>query len=149
MPFREISRFSRPSGRTRSLVRRIFIEDWNLKLLSLAITLVLWFAVSGRDIERDLVVEPQIDGRPAPSFEVREVVAMPATVKVTGPASHVNAISRAITEKISIEGRRESFYAPRTPIRISDPKVEVRDTVNVRITIVAVENSKAQPRETN
>jgi hypothetical protein len=149
MPFREISRFSRPPDRTRSLMRRIFIEDWNLKLLALAITLVLWYAVSGRDIERDLVVEPQLDGRPAPSFEVREVVAIPATVKVTGPANHVNAIPRAITEKISVEGRRESFDAPRTPIRISDPKVEVRDTVNVRITIVAVENSKAQPRETN
>ena len=149
MPFREIGRFGRPAGRTRSLMRRVFIEDWNLKLLALAITLVLWFAVSGRDIERDLVVEPQIDGRPAPSFEVREVVAMPATVKVTGPASHVNAIPKAITERISIEGRRESFDVPRTHIRISDPKVEVRDTVNVRITIVAVENSKAQPRETN
>jgi len=129
-------------------MHRIFIEDWNLKLLALAITLVLWFAVSGRDIERDLVVEPQIDGRPAPSFEVREVVAMPATVKVTGPASHVNAIPKAITETISVEGRRESFDA-RTHIRISDPKVEVRDTVNVRITIVAVENSKDPSRVTN
>ena len=149
MPFREISRFNRPPGGTRSLMHRIFIEDWNLKLLALAITLVLWFAVSGRDIERDLVVEPQIDGRPAPSFEVREVVAMPATVKVTGPASHVNAIPKAITETISVEGRRESFDAPRTHIRISDPKVEVRDTVNVRITIVAVENSKDLSRVTN
>ena len=130
-------------------MRRIFIEDWNLKLLALAITLVLWFAVSGRDIERDLIVEPQIEGKPAPSYEVREVVAIPATIRVTGPASHVNAMSKALTEKISIEGRRDSFDAPRTPIRISDPKVEVRDTVNVHVTIVAVEDPKALPRETN
>ena len=130
-------------------MRRVFIEDWNLKLLALAITLVLWFAVSGRDIERDLIVEPQIDGKPAASYEVREVVAMPATVRVTGPASHVNAMPKVLTEKISIEGRRDSFDAPRTPIRISDPKVEVRDTVTVHVTIGAVENSKAQPRETN
>ena len=148
MPFREASRFSRPAG-ARGLMRRIFVEDWNVKLLALAITLVLWFAVSGRDVERDVVVEPQIDGRPAPSFEVREVVAVPGTVRVTGPASHVNALSKALTEKISVDGRHESFDAPRTPIRISDPKVEVRDTVHVRITIAAVENSKAQPRETN
>lgn len=149
MPFREISRFNRPAGTARSLMRRIFIEDWNLKLLALAITLVLWFAVSGRDIERDLIVEPQLDGKPAASYEVREVVAIPATVRVTGPASHVNAMPKVLTEKISIEGRRDSFDAPRTPIAISDPKVQVRDTVNVHVTIVAVENSKAQPRETN
>lgn len=130
-------------------MRRIFIEDWNLKLLALAITLVLWFAVSGRDVERDLIVEPQTQGKPAPSFELREVVAMPATVRVIGPASHVNALPKALTERVSIEGRRDSFDAPRTPIRISDPKIEVRDTVNVHVTIVGVESSKAQTRETN
>lgn len=149
MPFREVSRFTRPPGTAKGLLRRIFIEDWSLKLLALAITLVLWFAVSGRDIERDLIVEPQVDGKPAPSYEVREVVATPATVRVTGPASHVNALQKALTEKISIEGRRDSFDAPRTPIKISDPEVGSRDTVNVHVTIVAVENSKAQPREAN
>jgi len=149
MPFREISRFTRPPDTARNLMRRIFIEDWSLKLLALAITLVLWFMVSGREIERDLIVEPQIDGKPAPTYEVREVVSTPTTIRVTGPASHVNALQKALTERISIEGRRDSFDAPKTPIRVSDPKVDVRDTVNVHVTIVAVENSKAKPRETN
>ncbi|MFS8085381.1 MAG: CdaR family protein, partial [Acidobacteriota bacterium] len=113
------------------------------------ITLVLWFVVSGREIERDLVEEPQIEGKPAPTFEVREVVTTPATVRVTGPASHVNALQKATTEKISIEGRRDSLDVHKTSIKISDPKVEVRDTVNVHVTIVAIENPKAKPRETN
>jgi hypothetical protein len=149
MPFREISRFTRAPGTAGGLMHRIFIEDWNLKLLALAITLVLWFMVSGRDIERELVVEPQLEGKPAPTYEVREVVSTPATVRVAGPASHVNALQKAITEKISIEGRHDSFDVHKTLIRISDPKVEVRDTVNVHVTIVAVENPKAKPRETN
>jgi hypothetical protein len=34
--------------RGRRWLRRIFIEDWSLKLLALAITLVLWFLVTGR-----------------------------------------------------------------------------------------------------
>ena len=118
-------------------------------MLALAITMVLWFMVSGREIERDLIVEPQIDGKPAPTYEVREVVSTPATVRVTGPASHVNALQKALTDKISIEGRRDSFDVHKTPIRISDPKVDVRDTVNVRVTIVAGEDPKAKPRETN
>jgi hypothetical protein len=130
-------------------MRRIFIEDWSLKLLALAITLVLWFMVSGREIERELVVEPQLEGKPAPTYEVREVVSTPATVRVAGPAGHVNALQKAITEKISIEGRHDSFDVHKRLIRISDPKVEVRDTVNVHVTIVAVENPKAKPRETN
>jgi len=130
-------------------MRRIFIEDWSLKLLALAITLVLWFMVSGREIERELVVEPQLEGKPAPTYEVREVVSTPATVRVAGPAGHVNALQKAITEKISIEGRHDSFDVHKALIRISDPRVEVRDTVNVHVTIIAVENPKAKPRETN
>ena len=149
MSFREINRFTRPPGTARSTIRRILVEDWSLKLLALAITLVLWFMVSGREIERELVVEPQIEGKPAPTYEVKEVVATPSHVRVTGPASHVNALQKALTEKISIEGRRDSFDSPRTPIPIADPKVHVLDTVNVHITIVTVENSNSKPREAN
>ena len=149
MPFREISRLTRSPVTAGGLLRRIFIEDWSLKLLALAITLVLWFMVSGREIERDLVVEPQMEGKPAPTYEVREVMSTPPTVRVTGPASHVNALQKVLTEKISIEGRHDSFDVHRTPIRIPDPKVEVHDTVNVHVTIVPIDNPKAKPRETN
>jgi hypothetical protein len=149
MPFRENNRFTRRPGTAEGLLRRVFVENWSLKLLALAITLVLWFVVSGRQIERELVVEPQIEGQPAPTFEVREVVATPVRVRVTGPASHVNALQKALTETISIEGRRDSFDSPKTAIRISDPTVNVHDTVNVHVTIVAGESSKSKPRETN
>jgi hypothetical protein len=149
MSFRHHNNFVPSPGTTQSLLRRVFVEDWSLKLLALAITLVLWFMVSGRDIEREVAVEPRIEGQPAPSCEVREVVATPSSVRVIGPASHVNALQKAPTETISIEGRRDSFDAPKTAIRISDSKVSVRDTVNVHVTIVAVEKSQLKPRETN
>lgn len=54
MPFQDIDEVSSldgprtPSTLTRVL-RRIFVEDWSLKLLSLAITLVLWFVVTGQN----------------------------------------------------------------------------------------------------
>jgi hypothetical protein len=48
MPLRETRRVSESDSFTERWLRRIFIEDWSLKLLALAITLVLWFLVSGR-----------------------------------------------------------------------------------------------------
>ena len=149
MPFRESTQFNIARSPTERWLRRIFIEDWSLKLLALAITLVLWFVVSGREIEREITVEPSVEGKPAPTYEVKEVLVTPARVRVTGPASSVNLLEKAPTQTISIEGRRESFDAPRTAIHLGDPKVAVRDTVNVHVTIVAVGDSKPGPRDTN
>jgi len=149
MPFRENNRFGRSPVPDTSLLRRLFVEDWSLKLLALAITLVLWFMVSGRDIVREVAVEPMIEGNPATACEVREVIATPSSVRVTGPASRVNSLQKVPTAPISIEGRRDSFDAPKTAIRLSDAKVNVRDTVNVHITIVGVDKPQSKPRETN
>jgi hypothetical protein len=149
MPFRESKLATRASGSGARWLRRIFIEDWNLKLLALAITLVLWFVVSGREIERELIVEPRLEGKPAPTYEVKEVLVTPGKVHVTGPASHVNALEKASTEAISIEGRRESFDVPHATIYVSDPKVEGLARVNVHVTIVATESSKPKSRDAN
>ena len=149
MPFRESKMSNRSSGFDERWLRRIFVKDWGLKLLALAITLVLWFVVSGREVERELVVEPQLAGRPAPGYEVKEVLVTPARIRVTGAASHVNALEKAQTETISIEGRRESFDVPHTAIYFSDPRVGVLDRVNVHVTIVADENSRPQSRGKN
>jgi len=149
MPFRESARSNVARGPAEHWLRRIFIEDWSLKLLALAITLALWFVVSGREVERELAVEPRVEGKPAANYEVKEVIATPAHVRVTGPASHVNALEKVPTETISIQGRRESFDAPRTAIHVADPKVVVRDSVNLHVTIVAVEESRPKSRDAN
>lgn len=149
MPFRESKMSSRVTHSDERWLRRIFVRDWGLKVLALAITLVLWFVVSGRDVERELVIEPRLTGKPAPSFEVKEVVVTPSRIRVSGAASHVNALEKAQTEVISIEGRRESFDVPHTSIYFSDPKVGVLDKVNVHVSIVADENSKPQSRGKN
>jgi hypothetical protein len=140
---------NRVTGFDERWLRRIFVKDWGLKLLALAITLVLWFVVSGREVQRELVVEPQLAGRPAPGYEVKEVLVTPARIRVTGAASHVNALEKAQAGTISIEGRRESFDVPHTGIFVSDPKVGVLDRVNVHVTIVADENSRPQSRGKN
>lgn len=231
---------------TRRWLQHVFIEDWSLKLLALAITLTLWVAVTGQRttvrrqlrgvqltfhaptdmeisnnpreevevilsglegdldqastrhlvavvdvtsrkpgerviqltpghvqielpsgvrlegiepnavllkleprIERDLVVEPRLEGTPESGFELKEVVVTPNKVRVWGPASHVNALLKASTETISIAGRRESFDSPQTAIYIADPKVDVIDTANVHVKIGAGGSTKSKSRETN
>src|SRR5438132_6702350 len=129
-------------------LRQIFIEDWSLKLLALTITLALWFFVSGHQSEREVVVEPHVEGKPAPTFEVKEVVVSPNKVKVQGRADRINAMDK-VTLSVSVEGRRESFDMTLLPLPISDPNVEPLGTVNVHVTIVANGNSTSKSPNTN
>lgn len=53
MPFQDVDEIETierrsPSG-AEKLLRKLFIDDWSLKLLSLGITLALWFVVTGQN----------------------------------------------------------------------------------------------------
>jgi len=205
---------------TERLLRRLFLKDWNLKLLALAITLGLWFAVTGqrtpvtrrfrgvqlnfqppdnmeisndsvaeidltltgaerdldlinaRDLtatiditdrrsgervvqltpgrlkmdlpngvrleriepgaiqlrleptlERELDVEAKLEGKIADGYGLQKVTVNPPRIRVRGPASHVNALTKASTETISLDGRKESFNTQQIAIDIPDQKV--------------------------
>jgi YbbR domain-containing protein len=207
-------------------LQRVFVDHWNLKLLALAITLGLWFAVNGqrtptterfsgvqlnfqlpndmaisndpsdvievtlsgaksdlnlinpRDLNvsldltdrqagdrvvqlspgrlkidlpsgvrleriqpssiqirvepvqtRELEIEARLEGKLAPGYELNGVSINPPRVRVGGPASHVNALTRATTETILLEGRKEDFSVPQTAVDVSDPKIVVLDTL--------------------
>ena len=125
-------------------LRQIFIEDWSLKLLALTITLALWFFVSARQSEREVAVEPHVEGKPAPTFEVKEIVITPSKVKVQGRADRLNTIEK-VTLPISVEGRRESFDMSHMPLTLSDPGVETLSTVNVHVIIVASNSTNKPP----
>jgi YbbR domain-containing protein len=235
MSFREIDdddegvaprRTSRLPREIKAWLREIFIEDWNLKLLALAITLGLWYAVTGQrtpatirlrnvqlqfrlpeemeisneprdevevvltgnkreldrikrgdlvayvdvsryapgervvqltrdtvtmdlpegirveDIEPNVVplrlesrvegqiaVEARLDGKLPEGYELYGVSVTPEKVRVRGPAGHVNALQKALTELISLAGRKESFSIQQAAIEIPDQRVNVLDTV--------------------
>ena len=116
-------------------LRQMFVEDWGLKILALTITLALWFFVSARQAEREVTVEPRIEGKPAASFEVKEITVTPNKVKIQGPADRLNTIER-VTLPVSVEGRRESFDTRGTALPMPNPYVEPLTTVNVHVTIV-------------
>lgn len=237
MPFQDEDEVITPDpqpaapSRTEKLLRRIFIEDWSLKLLSLAIAVVLWLLVTGQNqpvtahvnvqlnfirppsleisndpprtvdvmltgsrnkldaltsldlvatvdisdqragervlrladkalivlpqgikvdgfqpsaipirleeiIERQIAVEPRIDGKPDEGLEVYSVYPNKGSVAVRGPASRVNTLQKVTTESISLNGRKESFTASNVALNVPDPKVDLLEPmVNVAVEI--------------
>jgi len=236
MPFQDIDEVTpldpRPApSRTEKLLRRIFLEDWSLKLLSLAIAIVLWLLVTGQNqpvtahlnvqlnfirpqaleisndpprsvdvmltgsrnklddltsldlvatvdisdqrsgervlrladkaqislpqgvkvdgyqpsaipirleevVERQVKVEPKLEGKPAEGFEVYSAYPNRGSVSVRGPASRVNGLEKVMTESIWLAGHKESFTAANVAIDVPDPKVDLLEpVVNVNVEI--------------
>ena len=82
-----------------------------------------------RRVEREVEVEPRPEGKLPEGFELAGTQSLPARVRVRGPESHVNALERAPTESILLEGRTESFTATQIAIDIQDRKVVALDAV--------------------
>jgi YbbR domain-containing protein len=80
-----------------------------------------------RRIERQVGVEPRLEGRPAEGYEVQGVETRPARIRVRGPEGHVSELQKAQTEAISVEGRAENFVATQTAIDIGDRKIVALD----------------------
>ena len=235
MPFQDVEEISAEPIRTPSavekLLRKIFVEDWTLKLLSLAITLVLWLVVASQNepvsahlnvqlnfvrpqsleisndppkfvdvtvtgsrtkldnlspldlvatidltdqragermvrlsdklhlslpaglkieryfpsaipvrleaiIEREIELEPRVDGKPADGYEIYGVIPSQRAVVVRGPASKLNQLHKAPTETVWLGGQSESFTANSVAIDIPDPKIDLlTSTVNIRVEI--------------
>ena len=237
MPFQDVDEIAppepRPAPPTRieKLLRRIFIEDWSLKLLSLAIAIVLWLLVTGQNqpvtahlnvqlnfirpqsleisndpprtvdvmltgsrnkldeltsldlvatvdisdqhagervlrladraqialpqgikvdgyqpsaipirleeiVDRQVPVEPKIEGKPADGFEVYGAYPNKGSVAIRGPESRVNSLQKVQTESIWLAGQKESFTAAGVAIDVADPKIDLLDpVVNVNVEI--------------
>lgn len=236
MPFQDVDEVitTEPTPvptRTEKLIRRIFLEDWSLKLLSLAIAVVLWLLVTGQNepvtahvnvqlnfirpqsleisndpprvvdvmltgsrnklddltsldlvatvdisdqragervlrladkaqvslpqgikvdgfqpsaipirlepvVERQVAIEPKLEGKPPEGFEVYGVHPNKGSVAVRGPASRVNSLQKVMTETIWLTDHKENFTAANVAIDIPDPKVDLLEpSINVAVHI--------------
>lgn len=91
-------------------------------------------------IERPLEIEVKLEGKLAEGYEVYSAKSVPTTVRVRGPASRIDAVKKASTEAISIEGKTESFTAFRVAIDIPDHKIDLLDD-NVDVVVEIGEKS--------
>ncbi|MCA1816950.1 MAG: hypothetical protein LC746_11170 [Acidobacteria bacterium] len=82
-----------------------------------------------RRVEREVEVEPRLEGKPADGYELLGVEARPDRVRVRGPESRVNALQKAPTESILLDGRRDSFVAAQSAVDVEDRKLVVLDPV--------------------
>ena len=252
MPFQDVDEvetqeFDRAPSRAAKLLRKIFLEDWSLKLLSLAIALVLWLVVTGQNepvtahvnvqlnfirpqlleisndpprtvdvmltgsrnklddltaldlvatvdlsdqragervlrladkaqislpqgvkvdgfqpsaipirlesvIERQVAIEPKLEGKPPDGYEVYGVRPSKGSVTVRGPESRVNALQKVMTESIWLSGHKENFTASNLNIDVPDAKVDLLDpvvTVQVEIAERRVEKTFSGVRLAN
>ncbi|HKR14700.1 MAG TPA: CdaR family protein [Pyrinomonadaceae bacterium] len=229
MPFQDVDdietpEFDRTPSRTEKLLRKIFLEDWSLKLLSLAIAVVLWLVVTGQNqpvtahvnvqlnfirpqmleisndpprtvdvmltgsrnklddltaldlvatvdisdqragervlrladkaqislpqgvkvdgfqpsaipirlepiIERQITIEPKLEGKPDDGYEVYGVRPSKGSVTVRGPESRVNSIQKVFTESIWLSGHKQTFTASNLGIDVPDTKVDLLEPV--------------------
>jgi YbbR domain-containing protein len=98
MPFQDVDEVTTseqarsPSGIERVL-RKIFVEDWNLKLLSLAITLALWLVVTGQNQPVTGHVNVQLNFIRPQSLEISNDPPRAVDVMLTGSRHKLDNLS--------------------------------------------------------
>ena len=85
-------------------------------------------------VQREVRVEPRIEGEPRPGFVVRRVHFEPRAVRIAGPRSEVRGIVQAYTLPVSIEGRSGVFSA-RAALEPVGQQVKFLDESPIRVSI--------------
>ena len=160
MPFQDIDETDvvevpRPPTAFERGARKIFVEDWSLKLLALAITLILWFAVTGQNkpltirtpVQLNLIRPSNLDISNDPPKTVEVVLKgsrpnltslspldLVATVDVSDhPAGErvIRLTLDRVTMQLPDGVKIESFQPSTIPIRL-EPRTERRVAVEVK-----------------
>lgn len=97
MPFQDLDEVSTESIRTPSgaekFVRKVFVEDWSLKLLSLAIALVLWLVVTSQNEPVTTHVSVQLNFVRPQSLDISNDPPKAVDVTLTGSRSKLENLS--------------------------------------------------------
>src|SRR5215207_815127 len=98
MPFQDIDEVTlsdrRPApSRTEKLLRRIFLEDWSLKLLSLAIAVVLWLLVTGQNQPVTAHVNVQLNFIRPQALEISNDPPRTVDVMLTGSRNKLDDLT--------------------------------------------------------
>jgi YbbR domain-containing protein len=98
MPFQDIEEVSaaepqRQPGAIEKVFYKLFVEDWSLKLLSLAITLVLWLVVTGQNEPVTAHVSVQLNFIRPQSLEISNDPPKTVDVMLTGSRSKLDNLS--------------------------------------------------------
>ncbi|HKS11254.1 MAG TPA: CdaR family protein [Pyrinomonadaceae bacterium] len=99
MPFQDVDEIDETTGpapapsRLDKMLRRVFIEDWSLKLLSLAIALVLWLLVTGQNQPVTAHVNVQLNFIRPPALEISNDPPRSVDVMLTGSRNKLDDLT--------------------------------------------------------
>jgi YbbR domain-containing protein len=98
MPFQDVDEvetleFERRPSRAAKLARRLFLEDWSLKLLSLAIAIVLWLVVTGQNEPVTAHVNVQLNFIRPQSLEISNDPPRTVDVMLTGSRNKLDDLT--------------------------------------------------------
>ena len=83
---------------------------------------------------KSLPVVPEVEGEPAPGFEIATRTAEPPTVDVVGPQTAVAEMKTALTEPVSVSGASTTVVET-VAVGVSDPSVRLKNAEPVRVTV--------------
>lgn len=96
-----------PPSRLEKWLRRIFVEDWSLKLLSLAIAIVLWLAVTGQNEPVTAHVNVQLNFIRPQALEISNDPPRTVDVMLTGSRNKLdNLTSLDLVATVDISDQR-------------------------------------------
>ena len=99
-------------------------------------TVMMEFENSG---VKTVPVQPDVDGKAAPGFEVVKVTSEPATVEVAGPESALKKLTAAVTEPVSVENESRTVHETVTiGVQDSSLRLKVPQSAVVTVQIEAV-----------
>lgn len=99
-------------------------------------------------VEKEVEVKAETEGSPAEGYELYSTNILPAKVRVRGAESFIKSLASVSTEKINIEGLKDSFFARQIGLNVVNPKLTLIDTivdVNFKIGEKRIERSFVIP----
>jgi YbbR domain-containing protein len=128
MPFQDVDETAVPTvprapSTLERWLRKIFIEDWSLKLLALGITLVIWLAVTAENKPVKHVMEFRLNFVSPEHLDISNDPSKIIEVKINGSRAKIDAITsldRVATVDLS------DYYAGDRVVRLSRNNVYMK-----------------------
>jgi YbbR domain-containing protein len=87
-----------------------------------------------RQVSREIPIKADVEGEPAPGYEVRRVTVEPARVEVIGPESALRDLPEATTEPVQLRSSAGEVRAT-VAIAILDNAARLREPQNAVVTV--------------
>jgi len=130
----------KPGERTFDLTAQQIHEPSDLEVVQV-VPSQLHLAFDAR-LTRQVPVQPRVVGTFAPGYGIDRIVVDPATITISGPKKHVEAVEAAITDPVDVSGAISRVTFSRHAY-VSDPLIQVASPDPVHVTVIMQKASES------